>query len=154
MIQQTTINQLIPIGNSFMLGSISQQIGTSEDFSTAETNGENSVYLLPQNLVDYLENEYIFKNPEEIKRFLINNEDLIEILFFAIGYIHKIFGDVPVFLELHHDPEVEWDELFIIIKSNYPPEKAVELEDKFFEQWFVRVLDKVKGRLNFTEEPL
>ena len=155
MIQNTTINPSIQLGNnSFTLESTFPQSGDFRISTAKERNGESSIYLLPQNLVGYLEYVYILKNPKEIKKFLIDNEDLIEILFSAPEHIRKIFGDVLIYLELHHDPEEEWDELFIIIKSNYPPEKAVELEDKLFEQWFVKVLDKVKGRLNFTEEPL
>ncbi len=153
MIHQTTTNPLaqsISLENSFILMSIFPQ----SEIVLKEINGESSVYLLPQNLVGYLEAEYIFKNPDDIKVFLIANEELIEILFSAPQYIHKIFGDVPVYLELHHDPEEEWEELFIIIKTDYSPEKAVELEDRLYEEWFVKVLDKVKGKLNFTEEPL
>lgn len=147
-------NTLIPIGSSFVLESEFLQIGVVDDLSVKEVSDENSFFLLSQKLVEYLENIYIFKNPLEIKKFLICNKDLIEIIFSAPEYIHKIFGDVPIYLELHHDPEEEWDELFIVIKSDYPPKKAVELEEKLFKDWFVKVLNRVKGRLNFTEEPL
>ncbi len=153
MIHQTTTNPLaqsISLENSFILMSIFPQ----SEVVLKEINGESSVYLLPQNLVGYLEAEYIFKNPDDIKVFLIANEELIEILFSTPQYIHKIFGNVPVYLELHHDSEEEWEELFIIIKTDYSPEKAVELEDRLYEEWFVKVVDKVKGKLNFTEEPL
>ena len=135
----------------FLSGAVKK---TFEYLAEKEANEENSVYLSYQDLISYLEKEYIFENPEEIKRFLVNNEDLIEILFSATDHIREIFGNVPLYLELHHDPEEGWDELFIVIKTNYPAEKAVELESKLFENWFVKVLDKVKGRLNFTEEPL
>ncbi len=70
MIQQATINPLIQIENSFTLGFINQE----PDFFTTpaeERNDQNSVYLLPQNLINLIEEEYILKEPEEIKRFLI-----------------------------------------------------------------------------------
>ncbi|MGQ9571150.1 MAG: hypothetical protein ACUVUQ_10010 [Thermodesulfovibrionales bacterium] len=115
---------------------------------------ETSVTISPLRCIDSLESHYIFLNPEEIKKFLVLNGDLIPLLFEAPKYIHKIFSNVPLYLELHHDPEAEWDELFIVIKTNYSPEEAVELENRLFEEWFKGVLTKVNGRLNFTEEPL
>lgn len=115
---------------------------------------ESSVYIQVPKQIEYLKRIYIFDEPEEITQFLFSNEDLIEILLEARDYLVKIFGKVPIYLEFHHDPEEEWDELFIIIKTNYPPEKAVDLENKLFEEWFIKVIDKVKGRLSFTEEPL
>jgi len=101
-----------------------------------------------------LESEYIFDDPEEIKRFLASNEDLIEILSSAANRIRRIFGDAPLHLELHRDLENGGEELFVVIKTNHPAEKAVELETELFEDWFAKVLDRVGGRLNFTEEPL
>jgi len=115
---------------------------------------ESSVYLLPQILIDNLETKYIFMNPEEIKMFLLSNTDLIGILIDAPEHIRRIFGEVPIYLKLTHDPEENWDELFIVIKTSYSPEKAVELENKLFDEWFINVIDKVNTRLNFTEEPL
>jgi len=100
-----------------------------------------------------IEDIYNSKISEEIKKFLISNEDLIQILSDAQEHIYRVFGRVPISLELHHDPEEGWDELFIIIKTQLPPEKAVNLENRLFEEWFVDILDKVEGRLNFTEEP-
>jgi hypothetical protein len=64
------------------------------------------------------------------------------------------FLDNTIYLELYSDPEEEWDELFIVIKSPYSAEEAIELEKKLFDEWFVNIIDKVNNRLNFTEEPL
>ena len=116
--------------------------------------GESSVYFQPQERVAYLEELYIFKNPKEIKEFLIRNDDMIEVLIEAPENIRRIFGEFPIYLELHHDPEEDWDELFIVIKSDYSPQEAVELEDRFFEEWFANLPDRIRERLNFTEEPL
>ncbi len=174
MIQETTIDQISLIKNSFTLnymfsrpgevsvypiekeanGENSYPLNLNQEQVEYKEKNENSVYLSYQDLISYLENEYIFENPEEIKRFLMSNKDLIGILFSAVEHIREIFGNMPVYLELHRDPEEDWDELFVVIKTNYPPEKAVELDTNLFENWFVKVLDKVKGRLNFTEEPL
>ena len=101
-----------------------------------------------------LEKQYIFTEPEKIRTFLIFNSDLIPFLEEAPKYIYKIFGQCPIYLEIHHDPEENWDELFIIIKTSYTPEKSIELEKKLFDEWFVKIIHKVGNRLNFIAEQL
>ena len=155
MIQQLSTNSTQPIispGYSSTLESIFPSLRIAE--LSKERNEQSSVYLLPLNQIDYLENIYTFENPKEVKKFLLSNTDLIEILLEAHEHIFRIFGRVPICLELHHDPEEDWDELFIVIKSSYKPEKAIELEERLFNEWFIRISNKVAGRLNFTEEPL
>jgi len=156
VIQQSKFSSpelMITVGVSVILEDIIYSIPMRPEVYK-DKNEENSVYRFPQDLIDYIENIYIFKNPEEIKMFLMSNDDLIQILLDAREHIQRVFGQVPIYLELHHDPEEEWDELFIVIKTNYSPEKAVEFENKLFEEWFIEIISKVSGRLNFTEEPL
>lgn len=110
---------------------------------------------LPENIeLSEIEKKYIFAQPERIKNFLFLNKDLIPFLEEGIYQIHRIFGsNISIYLDLHTDPEEGWDELFIVIKSPYDPKKALLLEKKLFEEWFVYVMDKVQNRLNITEEP-
>ena len=116
---------------------------------------ESSIIIKSLKDIEQLEELYIFENPPDVRRFLWKYKFLIEILFEAQKKIIEIFGnDITLYLELHHDPEEEWNELFIVIKTNYSPEEAIELENKLFEEWFIKISEKVKGRLNFTEEPL
>jgi len=130
-----------------------------EFFDTlSKLDGEKS-YFSPyseffQKTIKVLENKYIFVNFDEIKNFLINNVDIISILLEAPYHIESIFGKVLLNLELHKDYEENWEGLFIIIKTNLEPEKALELENELFEKWFVNIIDKVSTRLNFTEESL
>ena len=119
-----------------------------------EEIAETSVILRPQRLINKLENLYIFENPKEIKNFLLSNNYLIEILFEAPPHIYRIFGQVPIHLELHHDPEEGWDELFVVIKSTYSPEEAISLENRLAEEWFLDKMKATQGRLNIIEEPL
>jgi hypothetical protein len=105
-------------------------------------------------IINSLSDKYNIKNPQEIKKFLLSNRDLMEILIFGYKHIRRIFGDVPIYLELHRDPEENWDELFIVIRSNYSPRKASELKNKLFDEWFIYIIDKVATRLNFTEEAI
>jgi len=116
---------------------------------------ETSVFLKKLDDIKRLESLYIFKNPEEIKRFLLAHDYLIDYLFEAYEQIKKIFGEnIEVHLEYEIDQEEQWDELFIVIKSHYPPEKAIELERMLFDEWFVHIMDKFNNKLSFTEEPL
>jgi len=125
------------------------------DFTRESQFSDTSVSIELLNDIEQLEKLYVFVNPSDIRRFLWRNKFLIEILFEAPKKIIEIFGnDIILCLELHHDPEEEWNELFIVIKTNYSPEEAIELENKLFEEWFIKISEKVKGRLNFTEEPL
>jgi len=108
-----------------------------------------------KDVLEEIEEIYEFSNKERVKAFILQNSHLIKILKEAPAHIYKIFGkNIKLILELHSDPEENWDELFIIIKSSYPPEKAYELEKKLFEEWFADIIKIAGNKLNFTEEPL
>jgi len=114
---------------------------------------ESSIIIKSLKDIEQLEELYIFENPPDVRRFLWKYKFLIEILFEAQKKIIEIFGnDITLYLELHRDPEENWEELFIIIKSLYSAEKAIELEKKFFEEFVYRI-DAMKGKLNIIEEP-
>ena len=147
----------IDISNSFYL----KDIPLLQEFSTYTTpyklhrTEDSSINLEFYNNLKTLENIFEFNNSDDIKRFILKHRELLEILLNADNEIHKIFGsNVRLQLELHTDPEEEWDELFIIIKSPYSAEKAIELEKKLFNEWFINIIDKVNNKLNFAEEPL
>ncbi len=115
---------------------------------------ENSIILQGMAPIRELENLYTLDNSKEIENFLLNNDYLIEILLEAPGHIYRIFGQVPIHLEHHRDPEEGWDELFIVIKSSYNAKEALELERKLAEEWFLTRLKDTRGQLNIIEEPL
>lgn len=124
------------------------------EFYEGEKLAETSITFQAQKLIEQLENLYIFDNPKEIKNFLLTNNYLIEILFEAPGHIYRIFGQVPIHLELHHDPEEGWDELFIVVKSPYSAEEAIRFEKRLAEEWFLDRMKDTRGKLNTIEEPL
>jgi len=101
-----------------------------------------------------LEKIYGFRNKTAIINYLNSNLDLVPVLEQAYSYINKIFGDVPIYLELHKDPEEDWYELFIVINTALAPEDAIKLESRLFDEWFVNIISKVGNRLCFTEEPI
>jgi hypothetical protein len=106
-------------------------------------------------VIEEIEEIYEFSDKERVRNFILQNKDLIRVLKEAPEHIYKIFGkNVKLSLELHSDPEENWDELFIIIKSSHSAEKAHELGKRLFREWFIKIIKKVGNRLNFSEEPL
>jgi hypothetical protein len=49
---------------------------------------------------------------------------------------------------------IKWDELFVVIKSPYDTQKAIELDNMLAEEWFLDRMRDTKGDLNISEEPL
>ena len=106
-------------------------------------------------ILDELKGAYEFSNIEEIRNFIMQNNYLINILNEAPENIYRIFDRrIKLILELRSDPEEEWDELFIVIKSPYTAEKTVALGKKLFYEWFIHIMNKVNDKLNFIEELL
>ena len=62
---------------------------------------------------------YILVNPQEIKEFLFAHEHLFDFLFEAKNRILEYFEHSveSIHLELQQDPEEDFEELFIIIRS-------------------------------------
>ena len=102
-----------------------------------------------------IEDIYNFANREDIMSFLKTNRFLIKILKEAYENIKTIFGaSVYLYLELCADPEEDFEELFIVIKSTHDSEEALHLLDKLDKSWFLRVVDSTQGKLNITVESI
>ncbi|GFP27741.1 hypothetical protein HKBW3S43_00562 [Candidatus Hakubella thermalkaliphila] len=61
---------------------------------------------------------------------------------------------VNIHLELHRDPDEDFEELFVVIETNLSPELSLDLLDRFDEEWFLDIADKTEGKLNVTVRPL
>jgi len=86
--------------------------------------------------------------------FLKENEFLVKILKEAHKNIETIFGaSVNLCLKLCADPEEDFEELFVVIKSTHNSEEALHLLSKLDESWFLKVVDSTRGKLNITVEP-
>ncbi len=102
-----------------------------------------------------LDSLYDFRNPTEIKGFLVDHSALIPILKEAYSVVEEFFGnDVPVVLEVVKDPEAaEFEQLFGYIKvADFSPEEAFERLSAFDDAWFLKQVDVVGGYLNFNLE--
>jgi hypothetical protein len=89
-----------------------------------------------------------------IAHFLMEHRFLVPVILEAMLRIRRIFGDEAViFLALIVDPEDEdFEELLISIVTDRPTEKALDLLDRFDEEWFMEVLPQTKNLLNVTVE--
>ncbi|MCD6326954.1 hypothetical protein J7M28_05320 [bacterium] len=91
----------------------------------------------------------------QIQEFLQEQDFLYPILKEAKDQIVEVFGEnVVVCLELFHDAEEGWDNLFIVIKTRLDADEAMRLEDKLVHNWFAQRLQDAGGKLNIIEEPL
>jgi len=100
----------------------------------------------------YKFNEDEWHSKQDILKFIKDN-NLTDILIDAPINIREVFGDdIKLVLELEDDPEENWTELWIIIKSNYTPEEAIELELKLLHTWWKSIKDKVRDKLNYMCE--
>lgn len=111
--------------------------------------------ILPRSAVKELYPFEIIENQrEEIKSFLRKNLYLVPILKEARGRILSVFGEgTKVFLELHLDPQEDFEELFVVIKSHYDAREAQRRLNLLGHEWFLKILEKTRGKLNITEEP-
>ena len=108
-----------------------------------------------KDILDELKGAYEFSNVEEIRNFIMQNNYLADILKEAPKNIYRIFGkSIKLILELHSDPEEDFEELFVVIKSPYAPQKARELMNELDRMWFLNIMDKTQGKLCITEEYL
>ena len=123
---------------------------------TIPFNKESSVFLRSIENIELLEHFYCFDNPDEIKRFLLIHDYLIDCLFKTYGKIKKIFGEnaVELCLELNRDPEEDFEGLFIIIKTNLSPEKSLDLLDEFDEEYWLDISDEIGNILEVMVRPL
>jgi hypothetical protein len=92
---------------------------------------------------------------EKIRDFIENHDHLIPILKEAKEHITSVFGDcVKIFLELYYDIEEGWEQLFVVIKSPYDSDKALELKLRLIREWLIHTVSEAREYLAISEEPL
>jgi hypothetical protein len=102
-----------------------------------------------------LESLYDFRNPTEIKGFLVHHRPLIPVLKEAYSVVEEFFGNgVSVALEVVKDPETaNMEQLFGYIKVDpFSPEEALGRLGAFDDAWFIKQVDVIGGYLNFNLE--
>lgn len=109
--------------------------------------------LIPDNACS-LYQLYRFVNSElEIINFIIEH-NLWGFLFEAPWEIRRVFGDnIILELGLHHDPEEDFEGLFIVVKTNLSPEDSLDLLDRLNEEWWLDVDDDISNILEIMVRP-
>ena len=95
--------------------------------------------------INQLQRCYYFTNLEEIEKFLLKHDYLINYLLQIRDQIKRIFGEnSEVDLEYDKDSEEDFEGLFVRIKTNLLPDLSLELLRKF-DQWWLDVDFKVRS---------
>ena len=95
----------------------------------------------------YLSQLYKIEEPNPVRSFINEYPYVYKILFEAPDHIKQIFGDVPLNLELYHDPEEDYAGFFIIINTQLPSEESLKLLDQLDEEWWLTIDDDISNIL-------
>lgn len=80
------------------------------------------------------------RNEVEIVDFLLARVSVVKYLFEAPQKIFEYFGENQgLALEIIRDPEGEYEELFLYIKTNLEPDDALNCLDKLDKEWFLNI---------------
>jgi len=116
----------------------------------------SSVFFKKLGELQRLETLYTFKNPIEIKRFLLTHDYLINSLFEAHVQIRKTFQHniIRILLKHDRDPEEDFEGLFITIETNLSPEQSLDLLEKFDYAWWLHVDFEIRSVITIMVKPV
>src|SRR6266487_165222 len=104
---------------------------------------------------------YVFRNDTEVTHLLRENPFLAELLLDTYSKIEMHFPDSQVFLEVATDYEASDyypgvinndKELVASITTHLSPEEAMDALNKFYDEWWLKALEKAKGKVSFSLE--
>ena len=104
---------------------------------------------------------YVFRNDTEVKHLLRENPFLAQLLFDTYSKIEAHFPESQVFLEVATDYEAfdyypgiinNDKELVASITTHLSPEEAMDALNKFYDKWWLKALEKAKGKVSFSLE--
>jgi hypothetical protein len=103
--------------------------------------------------INQLQRCYYFTNLEEIEKFLLKHDYLIEYLLQICDQVKRIFKKnlLEVDLEYDRDSEEDFEGLFVRIKTNLLPNLSLELLRKF-DQWWLGINFKVRSVITIMTE--
>jgi hypothetical protein len=98
--------------------------------------------------IESLEKLYNLRGKTEILQFLENYDFLIPVLLEAPDKICHYFPDTQLFLECVTDPEgIDDDMLELAISMNLDPDEAVDKLNKFQDDWWLNLSNKIRQPL-------
>ncbi len=105
-----------------------------------------------QSNISELSKLYLFSDDGEVKRFLLRNQFLIEVLKEIPTQICNYFGNnQAISLRVSYDPDsFGSSDLWVDILTTLSAQEAIPLLDEFDEQWWLENMNRVSGELNIT----
>ena len=114
----------------------------SLDSTASEVHRRNQ--LLSQILEYYEAREW-----GEVLAFLESFPFLTDVLVEAADHLQNLFGPESTFtLQLERDPETGSTELFGLVKTNLPPQEALQRLAQFDETWLLNQQETIRGLFN------
>lgn len=100
-----------------------------------------------------LKRRFTIKNVE-VEQFLSKHSEILFPLLEASEEINRIFSRNAdeLCLSFERDPEEDFETLFVVIKTSLPSEKALELLEKFDEEWWLNIDNEIKRILQVDIE--
>lgn len=103
--------------------------------------------------VTKLEEVFVLREPELIRRFLRKHAFLVGLLKQARVKLQRYFGAAaPLVLRLAQYPEENASELLLLIQTSLSASEALPLLDRFDEEWWLETLPKAQCKLTIKLE--
>jgi hypothetical protein len=118
---------------------MSNSVALPADVFAGHSEQDVAAAYSPQKDFYSLERLYTIENPFEVKSFLAAHPNLKDYLFETHEQIERFFGNSALEICLKHDsdPEEDYEGLFVIVETHLSPEEALDLLDKFDDEWFL-----------------
>lgn len=97
---------------------------------------------------------YLLVNPQEIEEFLFSHDHLFDFLFEARNRILEYFEHAveSIHLELQQDPEEDCQQLFVIIETKLPSDKALSLLNILDDKWWLNIDLEIRSNVEIDVE--
>jgi len=104
-------------------------------------------------VIQTLESGYQFRRRSEVVAFLQEHLHLTELLRQAPRHIAAAFGDAPLVLEVHYDPELEDETTLLLgIQVDMDPLQALDTLAQVEDDWWLDLSPAADGRLSIDVE--
>lgn len=90
---------------------------------------------------------YAVRKPSQVTSLLLRDPYLTGIVAEAPSRILRCFPRAGLILEVRNDPEVTRQQLLIFIRTDLPPDDALDSLELLEDDWWLAVLPEVAGRL-------
>lgn len=105
--------------------------------------------------IEALERLYAFRDAPDVRAFLFDNLDLIDMAYRAPAAINDVFGEgTPLALDVLWDPEDEASNgvLFAVIRTELEPHETRPLLARLRRAWLFDAARRTRGRFNVDVE--